>query len=57
LEALIFKEPPIESLSRKIETEAIVIAEEMIPDLNGTISYVQFSQSMMRNKHLINFLF
>lgn len=33
------------------------MAEEVIPELNGTISYVQFAQSMMRNKHLINSLF
>ena len=51
LETLINKDPPIDSLIRKIDTEALSVAEEMWHDLHShSISYLQFAQSMMRNK-------
>lgn len=34
-----------------------MIADEIIPNLSGQISYVSFTQSMIRNKHLIAQLF
>lgn len=54
LETIIYKDPPIEVCMRKIEQESLIIADEVIPNLSGTISYVSFTQSMMRNKHLLS---
>jgi len=43
LETIVYKEPPIEPLKRKLDTEAIVLTSEIESELSGTISYCQFS--------------
>lgn len=43
LETIIYKDPPIDVCMRKIEQESLIIADEVIPNLSGTISYVSFS--------------
>jgi len=43
LETIIFKEPPIDICQRKMESEVLVISDEIIPNLSGQISYVSFT--------------
>ena len=57
LETLIYATPPIEPLVQKLREDPIVTADEVIPGLTGQISYVQFAQSMMKNKSVIKSLF
>lgn len=57
-DTLINKDPPLDALLRKIDTEAISVVDEMVNDLSFyQISYIQFAQSMMRNKLLQHNLF
>ena len=50
LEVLLCKAGIVE----RLKSEAVVLADEAINDLSGTISYVEFSQSLVRNRNILN---
>lgn len=50
LEVLMCKSGIVE----RLKSEAIVLADDAINELSGTISYVEFSQSIVKNRNILN---
>jgi len=49
LEAMIFET----DIEEKLSSEPLVLAEDIVPHLTGTISYKKFCNGMLKNRNLI----